>query len=452
MNKALDIWFRSDLRNWSCEGLEITPCSRKWWHWTCWGWCCCPFRAFNKLGILPLVPKKYTSPMGTAILGTSTNRQLLRWLIHLEVDVGLLRQQKLRPEEVPESSSWRPRSSYPMRFSWYLRISHLTCFFWGGILASRPITHRHFSGTYRLHRTSEKSKHIKLGCSADTMLIPFASFFWMDGLFVLPPIFAVSLVPPFCFAKTLPKKQISNDFRCGFPRRVQLTSKEQLVKTQLSLDLRLCGSWWLGGVEVYFVDSLMSQDLRHNSLTFLTIVSKGLQFLTNNLGHDCSLTRWVQSRDTSTGENASNFKMVHMWEREWPGWHFGTLLSCDHCQSDEFSTLDQTQHQVLNLQWECTIYFCKPLSSLFLVFVLEICQFPRLVTSLELPCCFFWVELVLIHLYKIIGSLRHPKHFNIFGVAEVAVCLVVPWKLNVTYMERVMRLKNSIVTYPSFQE
>lgn len=117
-----------------------------------------------------------------------------------------------------------------------------------------------------------------------------------------------------------------------------------------------------------------------------------------------------------------------------------------------FSTLDQTQHQVLNLQWECTIYFCKPLSSLFLVFVLEICQFPRLVTSLELPCCFFWVELVLIHLYKIIGSLRHPKHFNIFGVAEVAVCLVVPWKLNVTYMERVMRLKNSIVTYPSFQE
>ena len=52
----------------------------------------------------------------------------------------------------------------------------------------------------------------------------------------------------------------------------------------------------------------------------------------------------------------------------------------------------------------------------------------------------------------IIESLRHPKHFNIFGVAEVAVCLVVPWKLNVTYMERVMRLKNSIVTYPSFQE
>jgi len=33
--------------------------------------------------------------------------------------------------------------------------------------------------------------------------------------------------------ETLPKKQISNDFRCGFPRRVQLTSKEQLVKTQL---------------------------------------------------------------------------------------------------------------------------------------------------------------------------------------------------------------------------
>lgn len=139
MNKALDIWFRSDLRNWSCEGLEITPCSRKWWHWTCWGWCCCPFRAFNKLGILPLVPKKYTSPMGTAILGTSTNRQLLRWLIHLEVDVGLLRQQKLRPEEVPESSGWRPRSSYPMRFSWYLRISHLTCFFWGESLHLHPL-------------------------------------------------------------------------------------------------------------------------------------------------------------------------------------------------------------------------------------------------------------------------------------------------------------------------
>lgn len=39
--------------------------------------------------------------MGNAILGTSTNQQLLRWLIHLEVDVGLLRQQKLRPEEVP---------------------------------------------------------------------------------------------------------------------------------------------------------------------------------------------------------------------------------------------------------------------------------------------------------------------------------------------------------------
>lgn len=195
----------------------------------------------------------------------------------------------------------------------------------------------------------------------------------------------------------------------------------------------------------------MSQDLRHNSLTFLTIVS--LQFLTNNLGHDCSLTHWVQ-RETSTGENASNFKMVHMWEREWPGWHI--LVPC--CPATianpmNFSTLDQTQHQVLNLQWEWTIYFCKPLSSLFLVFVLEICQFPRLVTSLELPCCFFWVELVLIHLNKIIGSLRHPKHFNIFGVAEVAVCLVVPWKLNVTYMERVMRLKNSIVTYPpSFQE
>ena len=112
-------------------------------------------------------------------------------------------------------------------------------FFLGGILASPPITHHHFSGTYRLHRTSEKSKHIKLDCSADT----FCKFL-LDGWFVR---FAAHFLlfrwcHLFCFAKTLPKKQISNDFRCGFPRRVQLTSKEQLVKTQLSLDLRPCRS------------------------------------------------------------------------------------------------------------------------------------------------------------------------------------------------------------------
>ena len=35
--------------------------------------------------------------------------------------------------------------------------------------------------------------------------------------------------------QTLPNKQISCDFRCGAPQRVQLSSKEQLVKTQLHL-------------------------------------------------------------------------------------------------------------------------------------------------------------------------------------------------------------------------
>ena len=151
----------------------------------------------------------------------------------------------------------------------------------------------------------------------------------------------------------------------------------------------------------------MSQDLRHNSLTFLTIVSKGLQFLTNNLGHDCSLAHWVQ-RETSTGENASNFKMVHMWVRKGVArvTHFGTLLSCDHCQSDEFFNFGSKKPPSLESSSVRMKYFCKPFSSLFLVFVLEICQFPRLVTSLELPCCFFWVELVLIHLNKIIESLN----------------------------------------------
>ena len=220
--------------------------------------------------------------------------------------------------------------------------SHIWRVFWGG----NPCISTHYPSPFSWNLSTHRTLR-----SRNT-----SSFFWMDGLFVLPPIFAVSLVPPFCFAKTLPKKQISNDFRCGFPRRVQLTSKEQLVKTQLSLDSRPCGSWWLGGVEVYFVDSLMSQDLRHNSLTFLTIVSKGLQFLTNNLGHDCSLTHWVQ-RETSTGENASNFKMVHMWEREWPGWHI--LVPC--CPATianpmNFSTLDQRKHQVLNLQWEWSTF------------------------------------------------------------------------------------------------
>lgn len=317
--------------------------------------------------------------------------------------------------------------------------SHICRVFFGGILASPPITHRHFPGTYRLHRTSEKSKDIKF--LLDGWFVRFAAHFLLFRWCHL-----------FCFAKTLPKKQISNDFRCGFPRRVQLTSKEQLVKTQLSLDLRPCGSWCLGGVEVFYVDSLMSQDLRHNSLTFLTIVSKGLQFWPTIW--DITVVWRTECKEETplpTGENASNFKMVHMWEREWPGWHFGTLLSCDHCQSDEFFNFRSKKTPSLESSMRMN-YFCKPLSSLFLVFVLEICQFPRLVTSLELPCCFFWVELVLIHLNKIIESLRHPKHFNIFGVAEVAVCLVVPWKLNVTYMERVMRLKNSIVTYPSFQE
>jgi hypothetical protein len=40
---------------------------------------------------------------------------------------------------------------------------------------------------------------------------------------------------PAVLRQTLPNKQISCDFRCGVPRRVQLSSKEQLVKTQLQL-------------------------------------------------------------------------------------------------------------------------------------------------------------------------------------------------------------------------
>ena len=267
------------------------------------------------------------------------------------------------------------------------------------------------------------------------------------------PFFAVSLVPPFLLRQDIAQEA---DLQ-WFPLRLSTASSIDQQRTTgentavprftsvRELMPRRCRGF-------FYVDPLMSQDLRHNSLTFLTIVSKGLQFWPTIW--DITVVWRTECKEETplpTGENASNFKMVHMWEREWPGWHFGTLLSCDHCQSDEFFNFRSKKTPSLESSMRMN-YFCKPLSSLFLVFVLEICQFPRLVTSLELPCCFFWVELVLIHLNKIIESLRHPKHFNIFGVAEVAVCLVVPWKLNVTYMERVMRLKNSIVTYPSFQE
>lgn len=133
--------------------------------------------------------------MGNAILGT-TNQQLLRWLIHLEVDVGLLRQQKLRPEEVPESSGWRPRSSYPMRFSWYLRISHLTCFFGGNPCISTHYPSPFFWNLSTPSHLWEVETH-QVGCCADTFCKflldgwvcsfcrPFLLFCWCH-LFALP--------------------------------------------------------------------------------------------------------------------------------------------------------------------------------------------------------------------------------------------------------------------------
>lgn len=326
-----------------------------------------------------------------------------------------------------------------MRFSWYLRISHLSCFFWGN-----PCISTHYPSPFSWNLSTPS--HL---WEVKTHQV---SFGWMVCSFCRP-FFAVSLVPPFLLRQDIAQEA---DLQ-WFPLRLSTASSIDQQRTTgentavprftsvRELMPRRCRGF-------FYVDSLMSQDLRHNSLTFLTIVSKGLQFWPTIW--DITVVWRTECKEETplpTGENASNFKMVHMWEREWPGWHFGTLLSCDHCQSDEFFNFRSKKTPSLESSMRMN-YFCKPLSSLFLVFVLEICQFPRLVTSLELPCCFFWVELVLIHLNKIIESLRHPKHFNIFGVAEVAVCLVVPWKLNVTYMERVMRLKNSIVTYPSFQE